>query len=254
MRRLAASATARATGSGSTCPTSRSRRSWEIITVDTPGQVGTTGNDGETGEQDNVINAEHLIGGSAGDTITASNILSTLEGRRGNDTLTGGDAGNTLDGGFGSDTIVGGAAGDTIPLNKDDRPPELRLFDAFGKFKSCIADEGYTIEGDLQDPNNPAYKDPAYLDTVRTCAARTDIINILAEVQATRANLTPDEVKQRNEVFIGLRDCLENRGWTIETTTSEIGLLEPKVFQNADGVLDERDIDQCVSELNIGAG
>lgn len=86
-----------------------------IITVDTPGQVGTTGNDGETGEQDNVINAEHLIGGSAGDTITASNILSTLEGRRGNDTLTGGDAGNTLDGGFGSDTIVGGAAGDTIP-------------------------------------------------------------------------------------------------------------------------------------------
>jgi len=146
------------------------------------------------------------------------------------------------------------AAGDTIPLNKDDRPPELRLFDAFGKFKSCIADEGYTIEGDLQDPNNPAYKDPAYLDTVRTCAARTDIINILAEVQATRANLTPDEVKQRNEVFIGLRDCLENRGWTIETTTSEIGLLEPKVFQNADGVLDERDIDQCVSELNIGAG
>jgi hypothetical protein len=169
-------------------------------------------------------------------------------------TIDTGVPGTTPGSGAGSGTTPSTAAGDTIPLNKDDRPPELRLFDAFGKFKSCIEDEGYTIEGDLQDPSNPAYKDPAYLDTVRTCAARTDIINILAEVQATRANLTPDEVKQRNEVFIGLRDCLENRGWTIETTTSEIGLLEPKVFQNADGVLDERDINQCVSELNIGAG
>ena len=147
------------------------------------------------------------------------------------------------------------AAGEaTIPLNKDDRPPELRLFDAFGKFKSCIEDKGYTIEGNLQDRNNPAYKDPAYAEAVSTCAARTDIVNILAEVQATRADLTPEQVEERNQAFIDLRDCLVDKGWTIETTTSQIGLLEPKVFQNADGVLDERDIDQCVSELNIGEG
>jgi hypothetical protein len=145
-------------------------------------------------------------------------------------------------------------AGDTIPVNKDDRPPELRLFDAFGKFKSCLTDKGYTIEGNLQDRNNPAYQDPAYAEAVSTCAARSDIVNILAEVQATRADLTPDEVKERNEAFIALRDCLVDKGWTIETSTSEIGLLEPKVFQNADGELDERDIDQCVSELNIGEG
>ncbi len=154
----------------------------------------------------------------------------------------------------GGSTPTSEGAADTIPVNKDDRPPELRLFDAFGKFKSCLTDKGYTIEGNLQDRSNPAYQDPAYAEAVSTCAARSDIVNILAEVQATRADLTPDEVKERNEAFIELRDCLVDKGWTIETSTSEIGLLEPKVFQNADGELDERDIDQCVSELNIGEG
>lgn len=143
---------------------------------------------------------------------------------------------------------------DTIPLNKDDRPPELRLFDAFGKFRGCLEGKGYKIEGDLLDPKNPAYQDPAYLEAVSTCAARTDIVNILQEVQATRANLTPEQVEQRNQVFIDLRDCLEAKGWTVETTTSEIGLLEPKVFQNAAGVLDERDINQCLAEQKLGQG
>ena len=74
---------------------------------------------------------------------------------------------------------------------------------------------------------------------------------MLQEVQATRANLTPEEVEKRNEVFIELRDCLVDKGWEVETTTSEIGLLEPTVFQNADGELDEREINQCLSEQNL---
>ena len=153
-----------------------------------------------------------------------------------------------------TDTDTGAGSGDTIPLNRDDRPPELKLFDAFGKFRTCIEDKGYVIQGNLQDPSNPAYQDPAYRDAVSTCAARTDIINILAEVQATRADLTPAEVEERNEVFVELADCLEDKGWTVETRTSEIGLLEPVVFEGPDGTLNERDIDQCVSELNIGEG
>jgi hypothetical protein len=141
---------------------------------------------------------------------------------------------------------------ETIPLNVDDRPPELRLFDAFAKFRSCLEDKGYGIEGDLLDTNNPAYQDPAYLDAVSTCAARTDIVSVLQEVQATRSNLTPEEVEARNEVFTVLRECLEARGWTVETTTSEIGLLEPSVFQNADGVFNERDVNQCLAEQQLG--
>jgi hypothetical protein len=148
-------------------------------------------------------------------------------------------------------SVPGTAVGDTVPLNKDNRPPELRLFDAYAKFKSCIEDAGYTIQGNLQDPKNPAYKDPEYVKVVTTCAARTGIVQILQEMQATRASLTPPEVEVRNKAFKLLQKCLQDRGWTIETTTDKIGLINPSKFQAADGTLNQRDIDQCLSETGI---
>jgi len=140
---------------------------------------------------------------------------------------------------------------DTIPLNKDDRPPELKLFDAFSKFSGCIKDSGETIRGDLQDPNNPAYQDPAYLEVVQKCAARSDIVNILNEVSTTRANLTPDEIKTRNEAFVVLSDCLKKKGWKIDTSIDSSGLINPTTFQSADGDLNQRDLDSCLTETGI---
>lgn len=164
--------------------------------------------------------------------------------------------GSTAPPGETSETTVEGATetsgANTVPQNTDTRPPEIRLFEAFGKFRTCLDDQGYGIEGDLTDPNNPAYKDPNYANAVSTCAARTDIVAVLQEVQSTRSNLTPEQVEQRNEVFVLLKDCLVAKGWTVESTTSEIGLLEPAVFQNAEGQLDERDINQCLAEQELG--
>jgi len=143
------------------------------------------------------------------------------------------------------------ASADTIPLNKDNRPPELKLFDAFSQFSGCIKDSGETIRGNLQDPNNPAYKDPAYLEIIQKCAARSDIVNILNEVSTTRANLTPDEIKTRNEAFVVLSDCLKKKGWKIETSIDSSGLINPTTFQSADGALNQRDLDQCLTETGI---
>lgn len=150
-----------------------------------------------------------------------------------------------------SNGVSNEAGDDTIPLNDDDRPPELKLFEAFGEFRGCIEDAGETIRGDLQDPRNPAYQDPAYLELVQKCAARSDIVTVLEEVAATRSNLTPEEIESRNEVFILLRECLVDRGWTVETSTSSSGLIEPTVFQGPNGSIDERDINQCLSETGI---
>jgi hypothetical protein len=154
--------------------------------------------------------------------------------------------------GAGASGAGGTGASSTIPLVVDDRPPELKLFDAFAQFRGCLSDRGYGIDGDLTDPNNPAYRDSAYLDAVQTCAARSDIVGVLQEVQSTRSNLTPDEVAARNEVFIELRACLEKRGWTVETRKAENGLIEPSVFQGPDGTLNDRDINQCLGEQNLG--
>ena len=142
-------------------------------------------------------------------------------------------------------------ATDTIPLNKDNRPPELKLFDAFSEFSGCVKDSGETIRGDLQDPNNPAYQDPAYLEVVQKCAARSDIINVLEEVSTTRGSLTPDEIKTRNEAFVLLSDCLKKKGWKIETSIDSAGLINPTTFQSADGALNQRDLDQCLTETGI---
>lgn len=149
------------------------------------------------------------------------------------------------------DQTDSGQSADTIPLNEDDRPPELRLFDAYAQFRGCIEDAGETIRGNLQDPNNPAYQDPAYLELIQKCAARSDIINVLSEVESTRASLTPAQIEERNVAFKLLSDCLKKRGWKIETAIDAQGLINPTRFESADGELDDRDINQCLSETGI---
>lgn len=143
------------------------------------------------------------------------------------------------------------ATADTIPLNEDKRPPELKLFDAFKSFSGCLEDAGEGIRGDLQDPNNPAYQDPAYLELIQKCAARSDIVNVLEEVSTSRANLTPEEIKAKNEGFVIISDCLKKKGWKIETTIDASGLITPSQFQSAEGELNERDLNQCLTETGI---
>ena len=147
---------------------------------------------------------------------------------------------------------AGDATGATVPQNQDDRPAEVRLFEAFSAFRSCLADDGYGIEGDLLDRNNPAFQDPAYVESLQKCAARTNIAEIFQEMQSAAENMTPEQVEERNEGFVLLQDCLERRGWIIETTTNEIGLINPTTFTNAEGELDERDIQQCAAENDLG--
>lgn len=140
---------------------------------------------------------------------------------------------------------------DTIPQNQDNRPAELKLFDAYGKFKSCIEDAGETIRGDLRDRNNPAYKDPKYAELIQTCAARSKILDAVQEAQTARADLSPEEVETRNEAFKLLSDCLKKKGWSIETAVDEKGLINPTKFQSSGGTLDERELNQCLTETGI---
>lgn len=151
----------------------------------------------------------------------------------------------------GADSSSAEDSTETIPLNQDDRPAELKLFDAYSEFQGCIEDSGETIRGNLQDPNNPAYQDPAYLEVIQKCAARSDIINVLNEVESTRTSLTPEQIEERNVAFKLLSDCLKKRGWKIETSVDAQGLINPTRFESADGGLDDRDIDQCLTETGI---
>jgi hypothetical protein len=71
-------------------------------------------NDGEAFEFDQVVNAETIVLGSAGDTATGGAEPNTLEGRGGNDTLNGASGNDSLLGGDGNDSLEGGPGGDSI--------------------------------------------------------------------------------------------------------------------------------------------
>jgi Ca2+-binding RTX toxin-like protein len=62
--------------------------------------------DGASGEGDNVINAEIILGGTAGDSITGGSEVNEIDGGPGDDTLAGGGGADQLIGGEGSDTAT----------------------------------------------------------------------------------------------------------------------------------------------------
>jgi hypothetical protein len=106
------------------------------------------------------------------------------------------------------------ATDDTIPLAEDD--PVTKLFSAFSEFRSCLKADGVEFIGppDPNDPESPT-NDPAYVKVLSTCAARSNILQALQEVQAAQADLTPEEIEAQNEGYLVWRDCMIDRGWKI---------------------------------------
>jgi hypothetical protein len=143
-----------------------------------------------------------------------------------------------------------GADGD-LPQNVDNRPVEQRLFEAYANFSSCLTASGDKVRGNLLDRSNPAFQDPEYVTILSKCASRTGIIQILQEFQSVRTKLSPKQVKERNKGFLKLKPCLEKRGWTVETSTNEIGLITPTQFSSPDGTINSRDLNQCSAQNGL---
>lgn len=71
-----------------------------------------TDEDGESGEADNVINIEWILGGDGDDTLTGGSGNDYIEGGSGADTLSGGAGDDLLSGGDGTDVFIGGSGVD----------------------------------------------------------------------------------------------------------------------------------------------
>lgn len=120
-------------------------------------------------------------------------------------------------------TVAGGAptseepvtTDSTIPLN-DTSDPTTDFFVAFNDFRSCLEDEGTTFLGvpDANNPNSPT-NDPAYIDSLSLCAARSNILEALQSAQAAQADQTPEEIEESNQQYLAWRECMIGRGWTI---------------------------------------
>lgn len=144
---------------------------------------------------------------------------------------------------------------DTIPLAEEDINPGLKLMGALDDFNACLATEGYSWIGfpnaDL-GANDPANQS-GYLEALQLCNSRTGISNAYQDFQTSRTNLVPDVLRQENEDFIDLADCLRTKGWDIgELRPDENGLLSPgDRFSSADGDIDTGEIRDCISEIGL---
>lgn len=71
--------------------------------------------DGESGEADDIVDAEIIVGGASDDTLTAATgVAVTLSGGKGDDVLTGDSGADVINGDAGNDTITGGGGGDVL--------------------------------------------------------------------------------------------------------------------------------------------
>lgn len=119
----------------------------------------------------------------------------------------------------GESAAAGGAAttaapSDTIPLAQQD--PVTKFFTAFGTFRSCLKNQGLSFIGvpDANKPNSPA-NDPNYVKGLQTCAAQSDIVQALQEMQTAQNNLTPDQIEAQNKQYLAWRACMVDHGWKI---------------------------------------
>ena len=94
---------------------------------------------------------------------------------------------------------------------------------------------------------------PSYLEALQLCNSRTGISDAYQDYQTSRSDLSPEEIRQENEDFIDLVDCLRHVGWTIsDLRPDENGLLNPgDEFAGPDGGIVNDDIRDCVSEIAL---
>ena len=147
---------------------------------------------------------------------------------------------------------------ETIPLAEEEVPAGLKMMDALEEFNNCLADEGVEFIGPPNTelgPDDPVNQ-PEYIQALTLCAAQSGIVDAMQEFQSSRVGRTPEQIREDNEQFIELADCLRGKGWTVSDPIPDAdGSLGPgEDFSGPDGDLDIGDIRDCISERNLSDG
>ena len=144
---------------------------------------------------------------------------------------------------------------ETIPLVEEKVPPGIQMMDALEEFNGCLEEEGVEFIGrpDATLGEGEPVNQPAYIEALTLCAARSGIVSAMQEFQMSRVSRTPEKIREDNEQFVALTGCLRSRGWTVSDPMPDAdGSLGPgDDFRGPDGDLDMDDIRSCISELSL---
>ena len=144
---------------------------------------------------------------------------------------------------------------ETIPLLEEKAPPGIQMMDALEEFNGCLEEEGVEFIGRPDETlgEGAPVNQPAYIEALTLCAARSGIVSAMQEFQMSRVSRTPEKIREDNEQFVALTGCLRSRGWTVSDPMPDAdGSLGPgDDFRGPDGDLDMGDIRSCLSELSL---
>ncbi len=144
---------------------------------------------------------------------------------------------------------------ETIPLAEEKAPPGIQMMDALEEFNGCLGEEGVEFIGrpDATLGEGALVNQPAYVQALTLCAARSGIVSAMQEFQMSRVSRTPETIREDNEQFIALTGCLRSKGWTISDPMPDAdGSLGPgDDFRGPDGGVDMDEIRSCISELSL---
>jgi len=144
---------------------------------------------------------------------------------------------------------------ETVPLAEEEVNPGVKLLGALDEFNACLASEGHEWIG-LPDPDQgpeAPMNQPAYLQALGLCNSRTGISDAFQDYQASRSGLTPEAIREENEGFLDLVDCLRGLGWQISDLRPDAdGFLQAgEEFAGPDGDFVTDDIRDCASEIAL---
>ena len=144
---------------------------------------------------------------------------------------------------------------ETIPLAEEKAPPGIQMMNALEEFNGCLEEEGVEFIGrpDATLGDGALVNQPAYIEALTLCAARSGIVSAMQEFQMSRVSRTPEKIREDNEQFIALTGCLRSEGWTVSDPMPDAdGSLGPgDDFRGPDGDLDMDDVRSCISELSL---
>lgn len=108
----------------------------------------------------------------------------------------------------------------TIPLAKQN--PLSALFQSMSVFQSCLQGLGKTFIGlpSKSNPNSPT-NDSTYIKDLQTCAAKSQILQAITDIENAQNHLTPAQIKTQNKQFLDWRKCMIGKGWNIPMPTPD---------------------------------
>tara|TARA_B110000438_G_scaffold277502_1_gene300187 strand:- start:3959 stop:4531 length:573 start_codon:yes stop_codon:yes gene_type:complete len=144
---------------------------------------------------------------------------------------------------------------ETVPLAEEEINPGIKLMSALDEFNGCLDKEGHAWIGfpdGTLGPEDPVNQ-PAYLQALGLCNSKTGVAEAFQGYETSRSDLSPEEIREENEGFIDLVDCLRGMGWTIgDLRPDEKGLLNPgDEFAGPDGGIVADDIRDCASQISL---